>query len=143
MTVRSGRVPGVGVGRPGVEEVERLVEPVVETGDAEGSGTPGGELQRERDTVEPAADGVDSRIVRVDVSGRRDAGDPVRVEVDGVGVGQRSERDDVLARQPEPDPARPQDPNLRGRRRHAGHQLPGARDHVLAVVEHEQDAARC
>ncbi len=141
----------------GAEEPETVVEPLGHRSGAERAEPPGGELDRERQTVEPEADAGDvGRVLLVEREsrrGRRCALDeqPHRLEVEEIGRRERLLRiGDRERRHAEHDLAADAE-RLAARREHRQPRR-GAEDRVdersarpeqvLAVVQHEQQRAR-
>ena len=123
-----GAAPG-GVG----EEREPVVEPPPDLGHAEHPRAGGGQLDREREAVERAAERQDVRAgARGPVGARREQGD-------GVVVGQRSQREGQLALDAERPLAGGEHPHARRGVEHVGHRIADGVDQVLAVVQHEQE----
>jgi len=143
------------------QEVQPVVEPVDQIGDAESAQLPRGQLDRERQTVEAAAQLGHERAHRI---GQRETGPhplgPVDEELDGGGPaairatglrprarvdgrnGQRVERQYLLVVDAEPAPAGREDGDARGAPRDQPDETGDVRQQVLAVVDHEEHSTR-
>jgi hypothetical protein len=122
----------------------------VEAGQAEGRGATGGQLDRQREPVEPGADGSDQVEVRLldHQPGVGPAG-PVDEQLDHLGAGSRGcrgldgervERQHLLARQPEAGAGRDRHGRSAAGAQHPHDQGPHLVEDVLGAVEHQSRA---
>jgi hypothetical protein len=132
---RAHRVLSSHVAPAACQDAELVVEPARQLGERHRAKTSGSELDRQRDAVEPGAHRVD----RVDVVDR--PWRPLLEQRPGAGAVEPRHRPRALGADAERFPARRQ--HLRPRRTccDLGDDLSGGIDHVLAVVEHEEQVA--
>ncbi len=103
----------------------------------------GGQLDRERQAVEPAADLGDRALdLAVGVEVRPGGAGTLHEQRGGVGGGHRGQRPDLLALDAERLAARGEHDDAGAVRHHAIEQPRRGVEHVLAVVQHEQQRAR-
>ena len=130
---------------PAGEHPEPLVEPLEDLGRRDGPGPGRGQLDGERDAVEPAAQldhGRRRRRVERELGPRRPR--PGDEELDRVAVGigrQRRDRHHPFGRDAEAFTARGDHPHVGRAGRDRVHDRRDARDQVLAVVDHQQQVA--
>ena len=146
-------VPGQGAAAPG-EEAEAVVEPGPDLVDREHGDARRGELDRQRDAVEAAADlGDGGAVARVEREPRLDQPSPVDEDPHRFRVAdrrelvrrrqrQRAHRIDLLAGDAERLAAGRDQVQCRARREHRLDDGDHGVDDVLAVVEHDQQPAR-
>nr|WP_246631912.1 hypothetical protein [Pseudonocardia nigra] len=133
------------------EQAEPVVEPPGHAVHAEPADASGGQLQRQRQPVEPGADRGDrGGVGGVEGEPRRGGRSAVGEHPDGarrghggdvLGIGGQVQRRNLVEHLPghgERLPARREHPQPGRGRQEQRHELGGLRDDVLAVVEHEQ-----
>ena len=142
-------VAGVGVGSPGLEQVERAVEPGVEVADRERAHPSGRQLEGEGQPVEPPGDvGHEGRVPQIDLQiglapagvgqervDRGHAGGHARALL---GHRQRPDAHEVLGGQTEGLAGRGEQGHPGAGVHQGGAQVAHGGEHVLAVVEDEQ-----
>ncbi len=125
--------------RTAAQQPEAVVQTLEDVGQRRGSDAPGGELDRQRDPVEPATDRLDRGTIglrhRHRVVNRLG---PLTEELEGVARAHRHHGHDPLAGQPERFSTRRQDRRRRGSGLHGGDDVRHARSEVLAVVQDQQ-----
>ena len=132
-----GLLAGGEVGGAALQQREAALEPLEQRLRLEDAHARGGELDRERQPVEPRADGGD-RAVDPDLG----AGllRPLDEQLDGLVLAQRRDVVDALARQLQRGPARDEQPELRACAEQLREHRP-RREHVLEVVEEHEHPA--
>ncbi len=133
-----GALPVGRVRRPLGEDRQPLFQPVEQRGGGEQARPGGREFDRQRQAVEPRADGRDRRGgVLVHRESRIDRASAVGEQRDGGVVGERRHRDLMLAAHVERGPAGGQDPQA-GRRRQQRRDLQAGFRDLLQVVQHQE-----
>ena len=131
-------VPGFCGAPATAERVERIVEDVQQPGQPDRRDPSGGQLERQRQPVEPGADPGQQRVVGGGHRVRSERGDPVGEQVHRRTTGQRDDRQDLLTVHPQRLPAGGQHVHPRCAQRDRLDQRGHRVQHVLAVVEHQQ-----
>ena len=126
------------VARAAFEQRQRVGEPLHELAGVEQPDPPGGELDRERQAVEPAAQlGHRLRVLIAEAEVRSPLARAVDEQFDRVRHGQRRDREALLAAQPQRFTARGQHVQPRAGLDELAEQRAGFED-VLEVVDHQQ-----